>query len=83
MAIVKGDKLSGKISNLVYYQLNGKQVVRSRVYDIKQTAATRASSKNFGNIKRISAGFRRGLSLVYDGYKKPGTMYAMDRVDGG
>ncbi|MEO8406586.1 MAG: hypothetical protein ABI480_18385 [Chitinophagaceae bacterium] len=56
--------LSGKIGPVVVYQLNGKNVVRSKPRRYKQTTGTKARSKNFGKASTLGAQLRSGLERV-------------------
>ncbi|MFT3844538.1 MAG: hypothetical protein QM725_05765 [Lacibacter sp.] len=48
MATYQGPGFNGKIDNLVFFTRNGKQVVRTMPGKVRQTAATKIRSRNFG-----------------------------------
>lgn len=52
MATYQGPGFNGKIDNLVFFTRNGKQVVRTMPGKVRQTAATKIRSHNFGIASR-------------------------------
>ena len=48
MATYQGPGFNGKIDNLVFFTRNGKQIVRTMPGKVRQTAATKTRSHNFG-----------------------------------
>lgn len=48
MAIQSASYLTGKINNIVFYQRSGTYIARSTPVIVKQSAATKVRSKNFG-----------------------------------
>lgn len=79
MAIKKNGALSGLLGNLVHYTANGREIIRTRAgKKIKQSKATKKRALEFGNIKRLSARFRYGLSDLLPDYLSKPVMFAMD-----
>lgn len=60
--INKKNILSGRIANLVFRNVAGKQIVQSRPEDMKQTKATKLSSSEFTQCSRWAKSLR--LSLI-------------------
>ena len=46
---IQNDFLRGAIGHLVYYELNGKQVVRQQARKVKVSPVTLAQATNFGH----------------------------------
>lgn len=54
--------ISGMVGNLVFRDLDGRQVLQSRPDDVKQSPQTRASSSEFQQCSRWAKHLRNGLS---------------------
>jgi hypothetical protein len=55
---------TGRVGLLVFYNLNGKNIVRSLPYKYKQTKATKASASEFGRASGIARSIRTQLGPV-------------------
>jgi hypothetical protein len=62
MAKVTDVFLNGTIGNVVFYRRMGTQCARSRPLDVKQSAATKIRSANFGIAARAGKVLRSGLT---------------------
>jgi hypothetical protein len=85
-SIRKGNCINGKVGDLVYYELNGKEVVRtlgkvskSRYQNDKSFAKMRANMSEFGAASMIGKVLRNGLSPFV---KKCGDPYVSGRLNG-
>jgi hypothetical protein len=54
----KNIQLSGSVSHLVFYQLNGESYVRSKPTRVKQTKATHQRANDFGKASKIAKAIR-------------------------
>lgn len=54
--------VSGQIGPVVYYVMNGKGYARGAAFKVKQTKATKQSSRLFGQSKKIGAVLRREIT---------------------
>ena len=64
MARVIDSGPTGKIGNLIFYNMYGKKFVRTMPSRVKQTKATKARATEFGKASTIGAGIRSGLNPV-------------------
>lgn len=65
---------SGLVGNLVFRNVNGKQIVVSRPTNVKQTSATKRSASEFGSCSRWAKQLRIGLTPFLVGLTD-GAMY--------
>jgi hypothetical protein len=70
-------KIAGTISNVIFYEFRGKQVIRSKPLRVKQTKASKAAAKDFGRAVRYSRIIRNSLDRVIDPKDKP-MMYRLN-----
>ena len=64
MALQTATYLTGKINNIVFYQRSGTYIARALPAMVKQSAATRVRSKNFGIAASAGRVLRSGLQRV-------------------
>jgi hypothetical protein len=62
MATVTDVFLKGSVGNVVFYRRMGTQCARSRALHVKQSAATKIRSANFGIAARAGKTLRSGLT---------------------
>ncbi len=61
MAKVTDVFVSGSLGNIIFYRRMGTQCARSRALHVKQSAATKTRSANFGIAARAGKTLRSGL----------------------
>ncbi len=64
MALQMATFLKGKMDNIVFYQRQGSWIARTRPATIRQAAATKIRSRNFGIAARAAKSLRVGLLPV-------------------
>src|SRR6185312_10072301 len=65
MAKVTDVFVSGSLGNIIFYRRMGTQCARSRALHVKQSAATKTRSANFGIAARAGKTLRSGLMSLY------------------
>lgn len=60
----KNIQLSGSVSHLVFYQLNGKSYVRAKPSVVKQTKHTRQRANDFGKAAQIAKAIRLSAAAI-------------------
>jgi hypothetical protein len=80
MASQKNNVFAGMVGNIIFYEMNGKQYARSRPRKFKQSKATKAVSKLFGEASRLSSQLRSGLWKLLPDTNEKEMRYRFDKA---
>jgi hypothetical protein len=80
MARQKKIILSGRVSNIIFYEFRGIACARTRPARVRQTKATKSSAKQFGKAVRMSRVLRSGLDFILPDPRDKSMMYRLNNA---
>ena len=72
--------MRGSVANIIFYEREGKECMRSKPTRVRQTRATRKSAGQFGKAAQISRVLREGLSPILYNSKERGLMHRLNNA---